>query len=135
MRTLLPRKQHTTALAFDVAGRKLAVGGAAPARHGRNPGCIDVWDLTSNNSVALPTLPGHVLKLAFAPDGLLIAVIQRIRQQGNGVEVANQVILFSGNDYHDSQVAMEWNDDEYRVLTFIPGTTRAVTQSMRRIQL
>jgi hypothetical protein len=68
-------------------------------------------------------LPGHVLKLAFTPDRALIAV------------VSNRVVLFSGCHFQDAQQIKEWTDEEYRVITIIPGTSRLVVYTARTLQL
>jgi WD40 repeat protein len=124
MRILRPRKQFTTALAFNPAGDKLAVGGKVRVGDGRNPGRIDVWNLLRNDLlVTLPTLPGHVVKLGISADTALVAI------------VPNRVLFFSGNNLRDLQIVREWNDAEYRALTISPDASRLIILSARSIQL
>lgn len=124
MTILRSRKQFTTALAFNQNGDKLAVGGKVRTRDGRNTGRIDVWNLSGEHSLtSLPTIPGNVLKIAFASDESLIAI------------VSSQVLFFSGAGFRESQIIKEWSDEEYRVLTIVPNASRIVIQTVRTLEL
>jgi WD40 repeat protein len=117
MRLLHSRKQFTTSLAFSPSGDKLAVGGSVCARGARNRGRMDIWDLgVGEKRTTLPSLPDF-LKMAFTPDGAL------------AVAFPDRVMLYSGSEFQNSTIVQEWNQGNYRIVSFSSDGTLLLVHS------